>query len=201
MNLKFGKVTLNKKEFHRSKQAIYLNQVETNKIVISDEFKLDDGVKNFIGYKNGEIVRPLCIILPQMSGFIKYFENNEKNMSFLADDDVILKYNKIQKKIQKLVGVEFDSQPVYDEKYIKTKVKISEDKVITKFTDNKIPKENNHYSCTAAICINSAIKVEGENYPQVNLEQCKFGLKKKKEIDLFYDELQDSSDESVIETQ
>ena len=136
-----------------------------------------------------------------MSGFIKYFENNEKNMSFLADDDVILKYNKIQKKIQKLVGVEFDSQPVYDEKYIKTKVKISEDKVITKFTDNEIPKENNHYSCTAAICINSAIKVEGENYPQVNLEQCKFGLKKKKEIDLFYDELQDSSDESVIETQ
>ena len=122
-------------------------------------------------------------------------------MSFLADDDVILKYNKIQKKIQKLVGVEFDSQPVYDEKYIKTKVKISEDKVITKFTDNKIPKENNHYSCAAAICINSAIKVEGENYPQVNLEQCKFRLKKKKEIDLFYDELQDSSDESVIETQ
>ena len=192
---------LNKKEFHRSKQAIYLNQVETNKIVISDEFKLDDGVKNFIGYKNGEIVRPLCIILPQMSGFIKYFENNEKNMSFLADDDVILKYNKVQKKIEKLVGVEFDSQPVYDEKYIKTKVKTSEDKVITKFTDNEIPKENNHYSCTAAICINSAIKIEGENYPQVNLEQCKFRLKKKKEIDLFYDELQDSSDESVIETQ
>ena len=81
-------------------KKIYLNQVEISKIVISDEFKLDDGVKNFIGYKNGETVKPLCIILPQMSGFIKYFENNKKSMSFLADndDDVILTYKKIWKK-------------------------------------------------------------------------------------------------------
>ena len=71
-----------------------LNQEETNKIVISDECKLDDGVKEFTGYKNTEITRPLCIILPQISGFIKYFERNKKT-PFLADDDVILKYNKI----------------------------------------------------------------------------------------------------------
>ena len=38
-------------------------------------------------------------------------------------------------------------------------------------TGNEIPKENTHYSCTAAICIDSVIKLEGENYPQVNLEQ------------------------------
>ena len=49
----------NKKEFCRSKQPIYLNQVEKSKIVISDEFELDDGVINFIGYKNGKIVRSL----------------------------------------------------------------------------------------------------------------------------------------------
>ena len=95
MNLKSGEIKINKKEFHRSKQPIYLNQDEINKIVISDKFKFDDGVKNFIGWKNREIVTPLCIILPQMSGFIKRFENNKRNMSFLADDDVILKHNKI----------------------------------------------------------------------------------------------------------
>ena len=44
MNLKFGKVKRNKKEFHRWKQPSYLNQVEISKIVISDDFKLDDGV-------------------------------------------------------------------------------------------------------------------------------------------------------------
>ena len=53
-----------------------------------------------------------------MSGFVKYFENHKKT-SFLADDDVILKYNKIWKKIKKLISVEFDSQLVYNEKYSK----------------------------------------------------------------------------------
>ena len=87
-------------------------------------------------------------------------------MSFLADDDdVILKCNKIWKKIKKLLSVEFDSQPVYDEKYIKTRVKTFDDKVITKFTDNEIPKENTHYSCIAVSCVDSVIRLEKENYP------------------------------------
>ena len=54
MSLKFGEIKLNKKEFHRSKEPVYLNQVAISKIAISDEFKLDDGVKNVIGYKNDE---------------------------------------------------------------------------------------------------------------------------------------------------
>ena len=82
MNLKFGKVKRNKKEFHRWKQPSYLNQVEISKIVISDDFKLDDGVKNFIGCKNDKTVKPLCIILPQMSGFISYFQDNKKHALF-----------------------------------------------------------------------------------------------------------------------
>ena len=59
MSLKFGDIKLDKKEFHRSKQPIYLTQVELSKIFISGEFKLDDGVKNLIGYKSGETVKPL----------------------------------------------------------------------------------------------------------------------------------------------
>ena len=59
-------------------------------------------------------------------------------MSFLADDDVTLTYNKILKNIKKLLSVEFDSQSVYDEKYIKTRVKTFEDKVVIKFTNNEI---------------------------------------------------------------
>ena len=53
--------------------------------------------------------------------------------------------------------------------------------------------------CIAAISVDSVIKLEKENYPQVNLEQCKFRLKKKKDINLFDNELEDSSDESEIE--
>ena len=59
---------VNKREFYASKQAIALNLVNTNKIVVSDKFKhSDDGFKYFIGYYD-DLIRPLCIILPQMSG-------------------------------------------------------------------------------------------------------------------------------------
>ena len=78
--LKFNNIRLNKKEFRKSKQPIDLRLVTVDQIVISDKFKhSDDGFKYFIGYQEGEIVRPLCIILPQMIGYIKYFENSGKN--------------------------------------------------------------------------------------------------------------------------
>ena len=55
-----------------------------DQIVVSDKFKQSDGgFKYFIGYPEGEIVKPLCIILLQMSGYIKYIENGGKDMSFL----------------------------------------------------------------------------------------------------------------------
>ena len=82
--LKFNNTKINKKEFHKSKQAIDLDSVSTNKIVVSDRFKHSEGgFKFFIGYPEDEIVKPLCIILPQVNGYIKYFENGAKNMSFL----------------------------------------------------------------------------------------------------------------------
>ena len=71
----------------------------------------------------------------------------------------------------------------------------------TKFTGNETPKENTHYSCITAICIDSVIILEKENYPQVNFEQCKFRLKKKKYTDLFDDELEHSSDDCEIEAE
>ena len=79
--LKFDNIRGNKKEFHKSKQPIDLDSVKTENIV-SDKFKhSEDGFKYFIGYQEGEIVKPLCIILPQMIGYKKYFENGVKNMT------------------------------------------------------------------------------------------------------------------------
>ena len=72
---------VNKKEFHKSMQAINLSLVNTDQIVVSDKFKhSDDGFKYFIGYEEGETVKPLCIILPQMMAYVKYFENGRKNI-------------------------------------------------------------------------------------------------------------------------
>ena len=95
--LKFNNIRLNKKEFHKSKEPIDLMSVNVDQIVVSDKFKHNnEGFKYFIGYQEGEIVKPLCIILPQTGEYIKYFEDGDKNMFFMVKNDNVLdKYNKI----------------------------------------------------------------------------------------------------------
>ena len=92
---------------------------------ISDKFKHnDEGFKYFIGYQKGVIVKPLCIILPQMDGYLKYFENDRKNLSFMIKDDQVRdKYDKIWNAIKDKLGVDFHSDPVYEYKYLKAKVR------------------------------------------------------------------------------
>ena len=160
--LKFDNIRVNKKEFHKSKQPIDLGLVKVDQIVVSDKFKhSDDGFKYFIGYKEGEIVKPLCIILPQMSGYIKYFENGVKNMSFvIKDDDVLDKYNETWNKIKKTLNIKFHSMPVYDEKQIKAKVREFNGVVKKNFLGDEIPKENVHYACIACITIDSVMRME-----------------------------------------
>ena len=81
--LKFNNIKVNKKEFHKSKQPTDLDLVSLDQIVVSHIIRhSDDGFKHFIGYQEDEIVKPLCIILPQMSGYIKYFENGGKKHVF-----------------------------------------------------------------------------------------------------------------------
>ena len=95
--LKFDNIRLNKKEFHKSKLPVDLKSVNVDQIVVSEKFKYSDNdFKYFIGYQEDDIVKPLCIIFPQMSGYIKYFENGGKNTSFMVKNDNVLdKYNKI----------------------------------------------------------------------------------------------------------
>ena len=81
--LKSNNIRLNKKEFHKSKEQIDLLSVNVDQKVVSDKFKHNnEGFKYFIGYLEGGIVKSLCIILLQLSEYIKYFENSGKNMSF-----------------------------------------------------------------------------------------------------------------------
>ena len=117
-------IILNKKEFHRSKEPIGLFSVNVDQIVLSDKFKHNIKVfKHFIGYQEDKIVKPLCIILPQMSGYIKYFENGGKNMSFLIKDDKVWdKYDKIWEVIKDKLVINFYSEPVYEYKYLKATV-------------------------------------------------------------------------------
>ena len=92
--------------------------VDVNQIVVCDKFKHNnEGFKHFVGYLEGGIVKPLCIILPQMSGYIKYFETGVKAcLLFIKGDEVWNRYDEIWYVIKDKLGNGFHSQPVYEYK-------------------------------------------------------------------------------------
>ena len=163
---------------------------------MSDKFKhSEDDFKYFIAYKEDEIVKPLCIILPQMTGYIKYFENGGKNMSFMVKNDMHLdKYNEIWDKIERKLNIKFCSMPAYDEKYIKAKVKDFSGVIKTNLLDDEVPKENERYTCIACITINSVMRIERKNYLQFYLEECKYRMKKTKMTVFIESELETESE-------
>ena len=114
--LKFNNIILNKKKFDRSKEPVDLLSVDLDLIVVSQKFKHNDkGFKYFIGYLKGETIKPLCIILRQMSGYIKYFENGRKKICFLIKDvELWDKYNEIWDVIKNKLNIKFHSEPVYE---------------------------------------------------------------------------------------
>ena len=134
------------------------------------------------------MIKPLCVILSQISGYIKYFENGGKNMPFkIEEESVYLKYAEIWNKIKSILNVKFHSQPIYDDKYMQAKVKTFNDTFNTLLSGDEIPKERIHYVCISAICIDSVLRTGKKNYPQVYLEQCKYKIIKR-ELVTFIDE-------------
>ena len=114
-----------------------------------------------------------------MSGYIKYFENGGKNMSFLIkNSEVWEKYEDIWDVIKNKLSIKFHSQPIYENKYLKAKVREFDGSIKTNFLGNNVPKENTYYTCIACITYDSVMKVGKKNYPQVYLEECKYKVKK-----------------------
>ena len=127
-----------------------------------------------------------------MSGYIKYFGNSGKNMSFIIkDDDVLDKYNEIWNKIKRKLNITFHSMPVYDEKYRKAKVREFNGVIKTNFS-------NVHYTYIACITIDSVMRVEKKNYPQIYLEECRYKTKKTK-MTKFINTVLESESESESE--
>ena len=88
---------------------------------------------------------------------------------------------------------------MYKEKYIKTKIKIYNDKVYTNFQDNKIPKDNEYFACQSAILLDSIfVNSNKECYPQIFLEECKYIIKDKTIVNTINKDLKlsESDDES-----
>ena len=197
MEIKFGNKEVYKKKSYSSKQAISLDSVDLNKIVVSKKWKINDTTyKHICGYLNNDTIQPLCVILPQMDGYIIYFGDGRKNMSFVTDDEKIYeKYNEIWEVIRNLLKVDFAVGPVRDDIYLVAKLKIFNKINRTTFNNNNsIPIERNHYICIPVIDIDSVIKIDKRVYAQAYLEQCNYKLKKIKRVNFIDDEIIDDDD-------
>ena len=200
--IKFGNKEVNKKEFYSSKQAISLDSVDLNKIVVSNKWKINDTThKHICGYLNNDTIQLLCVILPQMDGYIKYFDDGGKNMSFVTDDEKIYeKYNEIWEVIRNLLKVDFTVSPVRDDICLVAKLKIFNKINRTTFNNNNyIPMERNHYICIPVIDIDSVLKINKRVYLQAYLEQCKYKLKKRKIVN-YIDEDSDSDYNDTVDS-
>ena len=201
--IKFGDKKLIKKKFYSSKEAILLDSVYLNKIVVSSRWKLNDTTYKYLcGYLNNDgIIKPLCVILPQMNGYIKYFDDGGKNMSFVTDDEKLYeKYDEIWNVVKGLLKLKFAASPIRNDKYILAKLKIYRKKNLTTFHNNIVPTEKNHYICIPAIDIDSVLKIDKKAYLQPYLEECKYKLKKRKLVSFINSEIIDDDSDSDIDS-
>ena len=199
---KFGDKEVDKKEFYSSKQAILLDSVDLDKIVVLSKWKINETTYKYLcGYLNNDVIQPLCVILPPMDGYIKYFDNGGKNMTFVADNKKVYdKYNEIWEVIRKLLKVKFAVNPVRDDKYLVAKLKTFNRINRTTFNNNNIPIKRNHCICIPAIDIDSVLKIDNKRaYPQPYLEQWKYKLKKRKIVNYIDDEIIDENSNSDID--
>ena len=199
----FGENSMIKNAFHKNKKPININKVNIRRIAWSDKTSLSkDSFKYFIGYRHegNAFPSPLFIKPPQMNAYAKYFDKNSKYMNYLVKDEKVLKqYLKIRNKTKSLIKKELISEPVDNDKYIRTKIKIYNDKIFTNFQHNKTPKDNKYCPRLSVILLDSiCVNSNKEYYLQIFLEECKYAIKDRKIINRINEvlRLNESDDES-----
>ena len=167
-----------KSDFYKNKKIFNINDIDVNNLWVSKKEKYGeyDSFQHFIGYNDNNVIKPLYLELPQMTGYInKFNENKNKNtttMSLKVKDKKLFKsYNKIWKKVEKLMGIDFSTKPtdVDDEKYIKTKIKTCEENITTNFYNKKgskkVPKEKIPHKCLSIIILDSILYAYEKYHP------------------------------------
>ena len=177
-NINFNDKKIKKSIFYKNKTINNIEEIDINNILVSkkEPYGNKNSVKYFIGYNDNDIIRPLCIRLPQMTGYARKFDENA-TMSFIVKDKKLLKkYIKIWETIEELMKINFESKPVYgdNDKYIKTKIKTYADSIITNFYNKKIPKEKALSKCLSIAMLDSVIRVNKKYYPQTVSEEYKY---------------------------
>ena len=197
-NINFNSKKIKKTELYKNKKIFNIDDIDANKILVSkkEPYSKNNLLIYFIAY-NDNVIGPLCSKLSKMTGYINEFNENKNTiiMSLRVNDEQLFKkYNKIWKKVEKLMRIDFESKPTYgyDDKYIKTKIKTYAD--ITNFHNKKIPKEKVPCKCLSVIMLDSVIESDEKYYLQIFLEDCKYIQEKIKFENYIHEELDSDSD-------
>ena len=173
--LRFGEKEIAKEKFYAAKKSIKIWDVNVDNIVVSKLVETKTNSKYLIGKKFDKAIRPLASIMPKMNGYVKTFkvENKiNKLMSFRIDDEKLLeKYKAIWTKIEDLKNIELAALPVYDVRYIKTKIRTSGDKVYTNFRLFNVPEDDTECETFTFIFIYSLPVFDEKYCLQVFLRQ------------------------------
>ena len=194
MEGKFWRQKNKKNDFYKNKTVVKIDDIDVNKILASKEdlYGTKNSFKHFVGCSNNDVIRELFIKFPQMIGYVRKFQGNTTTSFKISNKTLLKKYNQIWKRVKKLLKIEFDSEPVYDDndKYIKIKMKINTGSVNTNFQGKKMPKEKAPCKSLSIIILDSVIKTKKNYRPQTLLEEFKYEQKKIKMENLIDDDSQ-----------
>ena len=199
-NINFNDKKIKKSIFYKNKAINNIEDIDLNNILVSkkEPYGNKNSFKYFIGYNDNDVIRPLCIRLPQMSGYARKFNENATMALIVKDKKVLKKYSKIWETIGGLMNITFESKPVYGEdvKYIKGKIKMYAGSLITNFHNKKMPNEKAPCKCLSIIMIDLVIKANKKYYPQTFLEECKYMQEKIKIENYINEDLENSDSDS-----
>ena len=162
--LRFGETKIAKEKFYAAKKPIKIWDVNVENIVISKLAKTKSNSKYCIGYLD-KAIRPLVLIMPKMSGYVKTFEvkegdkdKNNKFISFHTDDKKLLeKYKATWTKIEDLKNIKLNASQIYDDRYRKTKIRTYSNKVYTNFRGLNVPEDDIEWKSFTVIYIDSLL--------------------------------------------
>ena len=153
-NINFDNKKILKSNFYNKNKIISnVDDIDFNKMLVSkkEKYGKNNSFIYFIGYNDNDGTRPLCLKLSEMAGYINKFDQNKITMSLMVKDKQLLQnYNKIWRKIERLMSIDFNSKTTYgddDDNYIKTKIKTYADITITNFHNKKMSKEKLRCKC------------------------------------------------------
>ena len=181
--INFGDKKINKNDFYNNKNQFNIKDIDTNKILISKPVSYSkNNMKKYIIEYNDNTIIPLQLFLPKTTGYLNTLEDGTRKMSFLTDNNEFLeRYIKIWEKISDLINKKFDSDPVYNNKYINTKIRSYNNNIMKNFRNidnknNKLPEKKNPYRCMSLISLDSIIKINKKYSPQALLQECVYKL-------------------------